>query len=132
MSKRAAVKKSHSEKLLNRKLMAIPVVALLVKLLLLPSIPNNAWIGADGENYIGGLEGLLKDGYFSENTLLSYWPAGYPMLMYVFGSISRSNTLVIMAVLQSMLYAFACLLFVREIVKTNLAKFAFWIAAIMS
>ena len=132
MSKRAAVKKSHSERHLNRKLMAVPLVALIVKLLLLPNIANNAWLGADGENYIGGLEGLLKDGYFSENTLLSYWPAGYPMLMYVFGSISRSNTLVIMAVLQSMLYAFACLLFVREIVKTNLAKFAFWIAAILA
>jgi hypothetical protein len=60
MSKRAAVKKSHSEKLLNRKLMAIPMVALLVKLLLLPSIPNNAWIGADGENYVGlsGFDGM--------------------------------------------------------------------------
>ena len=42
--------------------MAIPLVALIVKLLLLPSIPNNAWIGADGENYVGALEGLLKDG----------------------------------------------------------------------
>ncbi len=132
MSKKVVTKKPDTQRRLNQKLMAIPLITLLIKLLLLPNIPNNAWIGADGENYINGLEGLLSDGYFSENSLLSYWPAGYPMLMYVFGTVSRTNTLVIMAILQSALYAFASLFFVREIVKTNLAKFSFWIATFLA
>jgi len=99
---------------------------------LLFSIPNHAWIGADGENYIGGLDGLRQDGYFSTNTLLSYWPAGYPLVMYVFGSVSPSNTLVIMAILQSILYAVSSLIFVRELAKTHLAKFCFWFAWILA
>ena len=112
--------------------MAIPLIVLLIKFILLFSIPNHAWIGADGENYIGGLDGLRQDGYFSTNTLLSYWPAGYPLVMYVFGSVSPSNTLVIMAILQSILYAASSIIFVRELTKTHLAKFSFWVAWILA
>jgi hypothetical protein len=87
MSKRGVSSKPALDKRINQKLLAIPLFVLLIKLITLTNIPNNAWIGADGENYIGGLDGLLSDGYYSENSLLSYWPAGYPLLMYVFGSV---------------------------------------------
>jgi hypothetical protein len=132
MSKKTVSKKPLFGNRLDQKLMAIPLIVLLIKFVLLFNIPNHAWIGADGENYIGGLEALLKDGYFSKNSLLSYWPAGYPLLMYVFGSVSRSNTLVIMAVLQSILYAVSSLYFVRELAKTHLAKYCFWVAWILA
>jgi len=132
MSKKAVSKKQILGKRQDQKLMAIPLVVLLIKFILLFSIPNHAWIGADGENYIGGLDGLRQDGYFSTNTLLSYWPAGYPLVMYVFGSVSPSNTLVIMAILQSILYAVSSLIFVRELAKTHLAKFCFWFAWILA
>jgi hypothetical protein len=132
MSKRAVSKKPNSDSRFNQKLMAIPLLALLAKFVILSSIPAHVWLGADGENYIGALEGLLKNGYFSEDLLLSYWPAGYPLLMYFLGSVSRSNTLVIMAVLQSILYAFASFIFVRELAKTYLKKFTFWAACILA
>ena len=132
MAKRIAVTMPNKDRRFNQKLMAIPLVVLLIKFIIISNIPGHVWLGSDGENYMGGLQGLLKDGYFSQETLLSYWPAGYPLLMYIFGSISRSNTLVIMAVLQSILYALACLVFVREIAKTYLVKFSFWIAVILA
>ena len=132
MSKKAVSKMQILGKRQDQKLMAIPLIVLLIKFILLFSIPNHAWIGADGENYIGGLDGLRQDGYFSANTLLSYWPAGYPLVMYVFGSVSPSNTLVIMAILQSILYAASSLIFIRELAKTHLAKFCFWIAWILA
>jgi hypothetical protein len=132
MSKKAVSKKQTIGRRQDQKLMAIPLIVLLIKFILLFSIPNHAWIGADGENYIGGLDGLRQDGYFSTNTLLSYWPAGYPLVMYVFGSVSPSNTLVIMAILQSILYAASSIIFVRELTKTHLAKFSFWVAWILA
>ena len=132
MSKKAVSKKPIPSKRIDQKLMAIPIIVLLIKFIMLFSIPNHAWIGADGENYIGGLDGLRQDGYFSTNTLLSYWPAGYPMVMYVFGAVSQANTLAIMAILQSVLYAASSLFFVRELAKTHLAKFCLWIAWILA
>ena len=132
MAKRQAIKKLNMDRRLNQKLMAIPLVVLLIKFIMISNIPGHVWLGSDGENYIGGLQGLLKDGYFSKDSLLSYWPAGYPLLMYFFGSLSRSNTLVIMAILQSILYAIACLVFVREMARTHLAKFSFWVACILA
>jgi len=132
MSKRVATKSLKARKNFNQKLMAIPLIILVIKFIVLTNIQNHAWIGADGENYIGALQGLLKDGYFSNEHLLSYWPAGYPLLMYLFGSISRTNTLMIMAIFQSILYAVSSLLFVRELAKTKLSKYCFWIAWILS
>lgn len=132
MAKLKAKQVPVNSKLMDRKLLAIPLAALLVKFILMANIQNHAWIGADGENYIGGLEGLLKDGYYSTNSLLSYWPAGYPVLMYIFGTLSRPDTLLIMAILQSIFYAVASLVFVREISKTNLVRYSYWIAWILA
>ena len=132
MAKLKAKQASVNNKLMDRKLLAIPLTVLLVKFILIANIQNHAWIGADGENYIGGLEGLLQSGYYSSNSLLSYWPAGYPVLMWIFGAMSRPDTLLIMATLQSIFYAFASLVFVREISKTNLARYSYWIAWILA
>ena len=41
-----------------------------------PYIVDGAWLGADGENYITGFNALLRDGIFSKESILNYWPAG--------------------------------------------------------
>ena len=132
MAKKMAKQSSRNGMNFGRKLMAIPLAALLVKILVIANIENHVWIGADGENYLKALEGLLSDGVFSQENLLSYWPAGYPLFMYLLGSLSLSNLLTITAVVQSLLYAAACLFFVKEISKTNLSKYAYWIAWILA
>lgn len=132
MAKKMARQTSRIDENFGRKLIAIPLAALLVKILIIANIENHAWIGADGENYLNALQGLLEDGIFSKENLLSYWPAGYPLTMYLFGSVSLVNLLTITAVLQSILYAVSCIFFVREISKTNLSKHSFWIAWILT
>jgi hypothetical protein len=42
---------------------------------------DGSWLGADGENYLTGYFALLKDGIFSADSILNYWPAGYPLLI---------------------------------------------------
>jgi hypothetical protein len=41
------------------------------------------WLGADGENYFKGVDGLYAEGFFSKADILNYWPAGYPILLWL-------------------------------------------------
>ena len=131
-SKVARQAKLKVDKNFDKKLFAIPLVALLIKFVTIGNIPGHFWLGADGENYITGLEALIKDGIFSTEHLLSYWPAGYPLIMYMFSSLGIEHTLVITVVLQSMLYAFASWYFAKQISRTKLRKFSFPIAFLIT
>ena len=72
-------KKELSDSKFHKYLIAIPLIALAIKFIIMANLQYGIWAGADGENYIAGVEGLLKDGFFSSETKLSYWPAGYPI-----------------------------------------------------
>jgi hypothetical protein len=131
-SKVARQAQSKVDKNFDKKLLAIPLVALLLKFITIGNIPGHFWLGADGENYITGLEALIKDGIFSTEHLLSYWPAGYPLMIYVFSKLSVEQTLVITVVLQSIFYAFASGYFAKQISTTKLRKFTFPIAFLIA
>ena len=94
--------------------------------------PPGAWYGADGENYLRGLTGLAKEGLFSTQSQLSYWPAGYPLLMWPLLIIFKGHFFGSLAVVQSLLYAFACAFFVDEIRQTRLVRFVWPIAIILT
>ena len=94
--------------------------------------PPNAWYGADAENYLRGLQGLVQDGFFSEEGKLSYWPAGYPLLMWPIIEIFRSYFFFALAFLQSALYALGSIWFVDEIRKTRIAKHSYLIAILLA
>jgi hypothetical protein len=93
--------------------------------------PPNAWYGADAENYLRGLQGLVQDGFFSEEGKLSYWPAGYPLLMWPLLEIFRSYFFFALALLQSALYALGSIWFVDEIRKTRIAKHSYLVAFLL-
>ena len=44
-----------------------------------PFFIDGIWLGADGENYLKGYQSLNRDGLFSKEEILNYWPAGYPL-----------------------------------------------------
>ena len=77
----------------------IPLIALFLKLVTATNIKGvngmtlGAWLGADGESYLNGLDGLLSAGYFSDQSELSYWPAGYPIFIWLLCKISLINFL---------------------------------------
>lgn len=145
-TKRASVQKSKA----MRNLALLPFGALFVKVLIIFNIdgydwysaangnfaagmtnlldgkfiPKFAWYGADGENYLRGVEALAKDGFFSEAGILSYWPAGYPLLLWLTGLVFGGFFFAAVAILQSALYAFACWLIAVEMKLGRLAKFA--------
>jgi hypothetical protein len=130
----------------RRNLLVIPALALIVKIIFIlrigatawPGIDPaqyrlaNFWLGADGENYVVGLNALVRDGLFSPEGILNYWPAGYPILLYVFGLPFRSFTLVSTGIIQTVIYAIATAYFVDTLAKTRLRRFIVPIALILA
>jgi hypothetical protein len=126
-SKIARQGQAKTDKKINFYLIAIPVLGFLIKLITMANTPNGGWLGADGENYLSGVDGLIAEGYFSEKSILSYWPAGYPILLWFLTKISVANLLWIISFLQSIFYAYASYYFVKQLRDTKLRPYMFLI-----
>ena len=127
-SKAARAKQSKAESKINFYLIAIPVFALLVKLITLSNVPFGAWLGADGENYLTGVDGLLADGLFSKEYKLVFWPAGYPLIIWILSKVTLSSVLALLTITQSIFYAYASYYFIKQLRGTRLQPYMFWIA----
>jgi hypothetical protein len=86
---------------------------------------DGAWLGADGENYLMGYYALLKDGIFSPESILNYWPAGYPLVILFFSILGKSWVLTTLSIFQSAIFSYAAYFFASQISKTRLKKFAY-------
>ncbi len=132
MSKRVVKAKVKAVKNLRLKLFLIPAIAFLIKLIIIAKIQGHAWYGADTENYFNSLDGLKKDGIFSQVTNLHYWPAGYPILLWIFSAVHSAWLLPITAIWQSLLYFAGCAFFVDQLRLTRLVRYSFYVALILS
>jgi hypothetical protein len=154
MAKQPRVPNERRSNSLRNKLLLIPALAFLIKLTIIARIqgfdwyasgngdlalglrtlldtkyvPGKVWYGADAENYLRSWLGLLNDGFFSTEEKLYYWPAGYPLLIWIIGFIGQGSTLALIAILQSFIYFLACAFFVDQIRQTRLVTFSFPIA----
>ena len=120
----------------------IPVAALVIKLIvaarIVPviaidgSLQGGGWLGADGENYLSAVTGLLDHGIFSKEQLLTYWPAGYPILMWIFAKVSLAKTMWSVSIAQSLFFAGTTFYLGKQISRTKLAKYAIAITLLIS
>ena len=124
LARQAITKK---DKKVNFYLIAIPVFGFVVKLITMMNTPNGGWLGADGENYFSGVDGLLADGYFSDKSILSYWPAGYPILLWGLAKISVAQIIWLISITQTLFYAYASYYFVKQLRDTKLRPYLFLI-----
>ena len=113
-----------SKKSKSYSFIAVSFSILLIKVLWLSSQQGKGILGADGENYLEALEGLLNEGFFSREDKLSYWPAGYPILLWPLAKVTISNLLFLTGILQSVLFAFVVAFFAAEMNRGQLKKFA--------
>ncbi len=86
---------------------------------------DGAWLGADGENYLKGYFAMLKDGIFSPESILNYWPAGYPLLILFLSILGKSWVLTTLSILQSLVFSYAVYFFAKQLYQTRLKKFAY-------
>ena len=131
---KARANKAYEKKQSNKLfwLIAIPLTALVIKLIVMANTQGGGWLGADGENYLTGVDGLLKDGFFSKEGKLLYWPAGYPIFVWPLAAISISKFVYFLGLIQSTLFAYATFLFTRELKKTNISFLAVAISFLIS
>jgi hypothetical protein len=113
-----------------RGLLAFSLTVFFIKILWLSSKEGRGLLGADGENYLEALSGLLSEGFFSQQGKLSYWPAGYPILMWPIAAISESHLAYIVGILQSLMFALSIWFFASELSASSLKRFT-WPAAII-
>jgi hypothetical protein len=89
------------------------------------NVNAGGWFGADGENYLTGVDGLLNQGFFSSEEKLTYWPAGYPLLIWPFAAISITKFLYMLSVIQSLFFAYSTYFLTKSLSKTRLSYLAF-------
>jgi hypothetical protein len=123
---------SRNQKRIQRYLIAYPLFALLIKLVVMLNTPNGGWYGADGENYMLGVDGLVNEGFFSTQGKLSYWPAGYPLLIWPLAEISLTKVFYLLSSIQSLLFAFATYFFTNQIAKSKIAYLATFTSLLIS
>ena len=131
-SKMARQQQEKKSKNVDFYIIAIPVLAFLIKLITMINTPNGGWLGADGENYFSGVDGLLADGYLSDKSILSYWPAGYPILLWALAKISITQIIWLISITQSIFYAYASYYFVKQLRDTKLRPYLFLIGIFLA
>jgi hypothetical protein len=83
--------------------------------------------GSDGENYLNALFALINQGLFSSEQILSYFPAGYPLLMYLFYSINQNSALIILSTFQSFMFSYSVYTLCKYLLKTKIKKYVLFI-----
>jgi hypothetical protein len=90
-----------------------------------PFFLDGVWLGADGENYLEGYAALSREGLFSKEGILNYWPAGYPLVILLLSLLGKSWALTTLSIVQSLIFSYAVYFFATELSKTKLRKFAY-------
>jgi len=123
---------------LQRKFMYWAIAVLLVKFAIIFRIQglnagsgdrvyfvDGAWVGADGENYLMGYFALIRDGVFSTESILNYWPAGYPLFIFALSFLGKSWVLTTLSIVQSLAFSYAVYLFSTQLSRTRLKKYSY-------
>lgn len=110
----------------------IPVTGLLIKFITMANIPNHIWPGSDAESYLDGVNGLIKSGVFSDAEKLQYFPAGYPIVIWLLAKISLPNALLLLSIFQSLVFALSTWYFTQKINISKFTKFAPWLSVLIT
>jgi hypothetical protein len=90
-----------------------------------PFLLDGIWLGADGENYLKGFDALVRDGIFSSEGILNYWPAGYPLIILFLSVLGKSWVLTSLAIFQSLFFSFSAYYFAVQLYKTRLKNYSY-------
>jgi len=131
-TKRSSKLQTQANKKIDFYIYAIPLVALFIKVIVMANTPGHGWLGADGESYLSGVDGLIAQGYFSDKEILSYWPAGYPILIWLLTKVSLINIGWLISLTQSFFYAYSSFYFTKQLSQTKLRNFVIPLALIFA
>jgi hypothetical protein len=123
---------------LKKTFMYWAIMAFLIKMIISFNIPafnievngkpfllDGIWLGADGENYLKGFDALVRDGIFSSEGILNYWPAGYPLIILFLSALGKSWVLTSLAISQSLFFSFSDYYFAAQLYRTRLKNYSY-------
>jgi hypothetical protein len=131
MAKRAKQRAKLKDEKSKKAIFLVSCIILAVKLVLILSVKNGGWLGADGESYLKGVDALIKSGLSSKESVLVYWPAGYPILLWILSLVSVAKLIYLLSFFQTILYFAASAFFVERLRQTRLSKLALPVALIL-
>jgi len=131
-NKKPAFPAIKADRKIHRYLIAFPALVFVIKMIVMFNLQGGGWYGADGENYASGIDGLLISGFFSEEPNLSYWPAGYPLLLWPLAELTVSKLFFLISIFQSLFFAYATYFFTASLRGSSLKHFAFVTSLIIS
>ncbi len=117
---------------LQKVLIRLSLFVFFIKIIIIQNIEDGIWPGADAENYLDGLNGLIDQGIFSDAEKLTYWPAGYPLFIYLVSFVTQSYLLPVLAIIQSIVLSFSTYLFCNNLLKTKLQNYTIFIFLLIS
>jgi hypothetical protein len=101
------------------------IAVFIIKLIVVFNVQGGAWLGSDGENYISGFKYMQQEGIFSDATVLSYWPAGYPLFILFLTLFGETYVFTTLAIVQSAIYSFGAYFFAKQLLCTRLKSYAY-------
>lgn len=120
------MKRNNTSLLSKNNLLLLPLAVLIVKIIIIFNIPLHFWLGSDGEHYLDSVNHLLSEGIFSNFEKLHFWPAGYPLCIFVFVKIfGAQNAIGVLVFTQSLYFAFATYFFCSSLRQSQFKRFAF-------
>lgn len=106
-----------------RSIIYVSTFFLICKTLWQLNLQGRGLLGADGENYLEALNGLVAEGIYSNEGKLAYWPAGYPILMWPFAELSLSNLPFMIGIAQSLIFSISIGFLAYEVSESPFRKF---------
>jgi len=96
-----------------------------------PFLIDSIWLAADGENYLKGFDALVRDGIFSSEGILNYWPAGYPLIILFLSVFGKSWVLTSLAIFQSLFFSFSAYYFAAQLYRTRLKNYSYLVLLLL-
>jgi hypothetical protein len=127
-SKRARAVKQRN---LAKDFMYWAIAVFVIKLIIIGNVQGGAWPGADGENYLKGVNALFTEGIFSEEFVLHYWPAGYPIFIYLLKLFGSTWILTTLSIIQSAIFSFAAFYFAKSLLNTRIRSYSYFVLLVI-
>jgi hypothetical protein len=109
----------------SKHLLTSSIVIFFLKFLIILNLPFGAWLGADGESYIEYAKRISEFGLFAKGIV--YWPAGYPIIIWITEIFSNYSSFFVISILQTMYFSFAVWYFAKKLYLTKVNSLSLYV-----
>ena len=110
---------------LSLHLMISSLAIFTIKFLIILNLQFGAWLGADGESYIDYAKKISEYGLFAKGII--YWPAGYPVIIWLSEFFSRYESFFILTILQTVFFSLSVWFLAKNLMTTKIKSVTLYV-----